>query len=92
MSNAFLNHSCEPNSYIDFNKLCLRALRDIEKGEEIRYNYMTTEYVLHEKFICDCGSRQCYKNVKGFKYLSRDQKLKLKPYLSPYLRKKLEEH
>ncbi|MBI2252042.1 MAG: SET domain-containing protein [Armatimonadetes bacterium] len=87
-TNAFLNHSCEPNSYIDFERFYLRALRNIEKGEEITYNYCTTEYDLYEKFICLCGSPKCYGRIKGFKYLSKAQKLKLNKFLAPYLKGK----
>ena len=86
-TNAFLNHSCEPNAYMDFDNICLRAIRNIKKGEEITYNYLTTDYILYKSFICNCGSLKCYGKIKGFKYLNKNQKLKLKPYLSPYLKK-----
>lgn len=32
-SNCYLNHSCAPNTYVDWTGLCLRALRDIDTGE-----------------------------------------------------------
>lgn len=91
-TNAFLNHNCEPNAYIDFAGVYLRALKNIKKGEEITYNYLTTEWILHKSFICNCGSFKCYGEIKGFKYLDKKQKLELKLYLSPYLKKKLEEN
>jgi len=88
---GFLNHSCEPNSFLDFSSLCVRALRDIQRGEEVKVNYAATEYEMHDSFRCDCGSSACLRMIKGFKFLTRDQQLGLKPYLAPYLLKKLDE-
>lgn len=87
----FLNHSCNPNGYINFEDLTYRAMRDIEDGEEITFDYLTTEYELSNPFKCECGSENCRGQIKGFKYLPLDEKRKLEPYLSPYLKKKLEE-
>src|SRR3990170_1759472 len=40
----FLNHSCKPNGYIEFKELIFRALHKIKKGEELTFNYLTTEW------------------------------------------------
>lgn len=85
----FLNHSCSSNGYINFKDLTLRALRDIKKGEEITFNYLTTEWDTANKFECLCGSKSCFRHIYGFKYLALRQKKKLEPLLSPYLKKKL---
>ncbi len=82
---GFLNHSCEPNAFLDFSCLCVRALKDIRAGEEVRVNYAATEYEMHDSFRCDCGSPACLGMIRGFKFLTRDQQLKLSPYLAPYL-------
>ena len=40
---AFLNHSCEPNTYLYFKldgSAVLQAISDISEGQEIRYAYM----------------------------------------------------
>ncbi|MFO7711466.1 MAG: SET domain-containing protein-lysine N-methyltransferase [Candidatus Woesearchaeota archaeon] len=76
-----------PNGYIDFDDLAYRAKRPIRKGEELTFNYLTTEWDLAEKFNCDCGSNNCYEEIKGFKYLTLNQKKELEP--SPFLKKKL---
>ena len=39
-------------------------------------------------FKCYCGEDNCKVLIKGFKYLSNKEKKELKPYLSPFLRKK----
>ena len=88
----FINHSCNPNLKIDFENMNFVALRNIKKGEELNYNYLTTEYDLvrdNLDFDCECGSKNCLGRIKGFKFLTKAQKLKLKPLLSPFLEKKL---
>lgn len=86
-SNAYLNHSCRPNTYVDWNAVCLRALRDIAAGEEITCNYLTTDWELHEKFVCGCGAPGCYGELKGFKYLSPEQQRALGPFVPPFMRR-----
>jgi SET domain-containing protein len=88
---GFLNHGCEPNSFLDFSCLCVRALKVIRAGEEVKVNYAATEYEMHDSFRCDCGSSACLRMIRGFKFLTRDQQLDLRPYLAPYLLKKLDE-
>jgi len=39
----YLNHGCEPNAFLDFSCLCVRALKDIRAGEEVKVNYAATE-------------------------------------------------
>jgi uncharacterized protein len=68
----------------------VRALRDIQAGEEVKINYAATEYEMHENFSCDCGAPACLRIIRGFKFLTRDQQLKLKPYLAPYLLRRLD--
>lgn len=87
---GFLNHSCEPNTCIDFDQLRLRAIKPIGKNEEATFNYLTTEWDLINKFKCNCSSKDCCKNVNGFKYLTSKQQNQLLPLISPFLKKKLE--
>lgn len=87
---GYLNHGCDPNVFLDFSCLRVRALRDIGANEEVKINYLATEYEMHNSFQCNCESPACLRTIRGFKYLTRDQQLKLKPYLAPYLVRKLD--
>jgi SET domain-containing protein len=90
----YINHSCSPNSYVKLidDKLYLIACKNIKKDEEITYNYNTSEFDMGvDAFECLCKSPNCYKVIKGFKYLPLDEKIKLKPYLLPYLKRYLSE-
>jgi len=88
-SNAYLNHSCAPNTYVDWKGLFLRALRDIEAGEELTCNYLTTDWELHERFVCTCGAPTCFGEIKGFKYLSPEQQRALEPFVPEFMRKRI---
>ena len=56
----FINHSCDPNCETEIvrGKIWIMAIRDIEKGEELSYDYGYDfdDYHEHE---CFCGSRKC---------------------------------
>ena len=87
---GFLNHGCDPNVFLDFRCLCVRALKDIRAGEEVTINYAATEYEMHDSFPCNCGSPDCLRIIRGFKFLTREQQIKLRPYLAPYLLRRLD--
>lgn len=91
-----LNHSCDPNCYVSFGRypedINLNALRDIEYNEELTFNYNTTEWDLIEQqctFACRCDADCCIGEIKGFKYLTVEQKLSISTLLSPFLKRKL---
>lgn len=86
----YLNHSCDPNCklVLENNRLILVAIKDIKEDEELTYNYNTSEFDLGaDSFECSCNANNCIKFIKGFKYLNKEQKEKIKEFLLPYLRK-----
>ncbi len=56
---ARVTHSCAPNCRVSFQHRSLIALRDIEAGEPITFDYRTTEKSLSHPFQCRCGSASC---------------------------------
>lgn len=81
----FLNHSCLPNGYFNMQDKTFRALKNILKGEEITFNYNTTEYKLATPFQCQCHSGNCYGEIKGFRFLSLKQQNEIQHLLVPHL-------
>jgi hypothetical protein len=69
----FLNHSCEPNGYMSIADHTFRASRTIRRGEEITFNYLTTESVMAVPFSCLCGSADCLGFIQGRNFLSAEQ-------------------
>lgn len=88
----FINHSCNPNLKVDYETMNFVSLRDIKIGEELCFNYLTTEYDMLRDYLdfdCKCGSQSCVGRIRGFKFLSPQQQLALKPLLSSFLQQKL---
>ena len=56
---AMMAHSCEPNCRIDLHNRVLLALRPIEPGEAVTYDYEITERWFSHPFWCRCGARRC---------------------------------
>ena len=83
----FLNHSCDPSAYINFDDLTVRALRNLDPGEEVSFNYNTTEYEMANPFKCNCEAENCRDDIRGFKYLPLDEQIKLSSQLAPHLRR-----
>lgn len=61
------NHSCEPNLGVQ-GQVIVVARRDISQGEELTFDYDTTETEA-DPFLCHCGSRLCRGSVDGSAWL-----------------------
>jgi SET domain-containing protein len=62
----FVNHACEPNceSVIEDRRVFIEAVRTIEPGEELTYDYQIQREMddppdVDAIFACRCGSAQC---------------------------------
>ncbi|MGB0291063.1 MAG: SET domain-containing protein [Luteolibacter sp.] len=55
-----INHSCEPNceAWIDDDRIFIHALRDIERGEELCFDY-GFDIDCFEEHPCLCGTDNC---------------------------------
>ena len=84
----YTNHSCSPNSSVRGRELV--AICPITSGDEITFDYETTEWDMAEPFHCLCGSPDCRKVIKGFKHLGGPTRLKLRTSLSDYLQQEIE--
>ena len=62
----WINHSCEPNcdAVIEDGRIWIEAIRDIQPGEELAYDYAYELAERHtpeakRRFPCNCGSKRC---------------------------------
>jgi uncharacterized protein len=62
----YINHSCDPNceSVIEGKRVYIEALRRIEPGEELAYDYQIQREKddppdVDEVFACHCGAKRC---------------------------------
>jgi SET domain-containing protein len=82
----YMNHSCDPNLW--WKNDTLVALRDIMTGEEVTYDYATTDiYGINGKgeMVCLCGSVNCRKIVKPNDLLQKSLQLKYSGHWPSYI-------
>jgi hypothetical protein len=77
----YINHACKPNAESDVKprkrKVIIRAIKNIEPGEEINYDYGTDYFKAYLKPIgCKCAA--CEKKRKKKRAEARAEKLRLK--------------
>jgi hypothetical protein len=56
---GYVAHSCEPNCYVDMERLEFQAIRPIAPGDLVTMDYMQTETELFRPFDCCCGTPSC---------------------------------
>lgn len=59
-------------SQLSWLSLDFVALRDLNVGDELLWDYETSEYELSSPFECHCGSAQCGHYVRGYKWHSHN--------------------
>jgi hypothetical protein len=77
----YINHACKPNAESDVKprkrKVFIRAIKNIEPGEEINYDYGTDYFKAYLKPIgCKCDA--CEKKRKKKRAEARAERLRLK--------------
>jgi hypothetical protein len=77
----YINHSCKPNAESDVKprkrKVFIRAIKDIEPGEEIAYDYGTDYFKAYLKPIgCKCD--RCERKRKKKRAEARAERLRLR--------------
>ncbi len=82
-----INHSCEPNCGI--KKLFqVVAMRDIEVGEEITWDYEMTEDHPRWRMKCQCGTVSCRGKIGAYRNMPLATRRKYRGYVSAWLVKK----
>jgi len=84
----FINHSCDPNCELS-GSVILVAARDIAAGEELCYDYATTDGSDYDEFECSCGAAACRGKVSGHDWMLPELQLRYRGTFSPYLAKRI---
>jgi hypothetical protein len=84
----FINHSCNPNAGLQ-GQIALVALRDIEVGEEICYDYAMTDGSAYDEFECHCGEPICRHRVTGSDWQLPELQIRYAGHFSPYLQRRI---
>lgn len=71
-----VNHSCNPNCGVTImqGRVALKAIRLINKDEEVTYDYSTTSTLDPRlwSMTCACGHRTCRRLISGFHTVPKD--------------------
>jgi hypothetical protein len=65
---ALINHSCSPNLRVDPDRMAMFAAREIQPGEPLSFNYLTTEWDMAEPFDCHCQASNCIGHIAGLRH------------------------
>lgn len=74
---AFINHCCDPNCETDEidGKIWIMALRDIQPGEELTYDYCLFDGEEDDEAPCYCGAKSCRGTMYSEEEIERQRKL-----------------
>ena len=81
---SLLNHSCEPNAWLE--GLDWVARRPIREGEPITIDYATLYGPMMAEFTCQCGSPRCRGVIRGTDHLEPWVQERYGDHVSPYVK------
>ena len=84
-----INHSCAPSCRL-IGEITLVAARRIEAGEEISYDYATTDSTPYDEFECVCGADECRGKVTGEDWMDPAIRSRYRGWFSPYLQRRID--
>ena len=86
----FMNHSCNPNLWLD-DEVTLSARRDISKDEELTFDYAIE--IINEDYLmknpCYCGAEKCRKQITGNDWKLKELHLEYGNHFSPFILKRI---
>ena len=82
----YINHRCEPNLGFLHGSLTLVALRDIDAGEELFWDYSTSINEPGWRVACRCGASACRGSIASFCDLDAEVRVRLSAIALRYLR------
>jgi uncharacterized protein len=84
-----MNHCCEPNCGVK-GQIVFVAMKEIEIGEELTFDYAMTETDPNYSFDLSCKNKSCRKKFTGSDYKLKQVQEKCKGYFSLYVQDKIE--
>jgi hypothetical protein len=85
-SGDMINHSCEPNCGA-FGTSSVIAMKNIEIGKELTFDYAMTDSSQYDEFKCFCGKVNCRGKITGKDWQDLILQSKYKNYFSSFIKK-----
>jgi SET domain-containing protein len=90
----YVNHSCDPNCGLEFDgeRVYLRSILHINRGDELTFDYATSQHSFPFRFNCQCGSQHCRGEIGDYSELSSTRKAYYiaKGVIAPFLNQRVE--
>lgn len=83
----YVNHSCDPNAGLS-GQICLVAMREIQPGDEICFDYAMSDSSDYDEFECHCGSSNCRGCISGNDWKLPELQARYEGYFIPYLQRR----
>lgn len=83
------NHSCNPNAGLS-GQITLVAMREIERGEEVCFDYAMSDSSDYDEFECHCGTENCRVKITGNDWKIAELQRRYKGFFSPYLQRRID--
>ena len=82
-----MNHSCDPNTWW-VSDTQLAARRTIKQGEEVTYDYSTSDVSPDwvAQWECQCGAKDCRKRISSIDCLREDFQRKYGGHLPSWVK------
>jgi len=87
---GYMNHSCDPNTWWA-DDVTLIARRDIPAGEEVTYDYASSDVSLDFRMECRCGAAACRGTVTSQDHLNPAWQQQYGEHLPSYVLKAIAE-
>ena len=85
-----VNHSCEPNCGV-IGSCLMVAMRDIEAGEELCFDYAMSDTNDYDEFVCACGTVSCRGLITGGDWKRPELQERYAGFFSSYITRKIAE-
>ena len=82
----YVNHSCNPNAGLS-GQIGLVAMRDIQIGEEVCFDYAMCDTMPYDEFDCLCGAPTCRGKVGGSDWQRPELQKRYAGYFSPHVQR-----
>jgi len=85
----YVNHSCNPNAGLS-GQIALVAMRDIQPGEEVCFDYAMSDTMPYDEFDCECGAANCRGRVTGNDWRISELQKRYTGHFTPYVQRRID--
>ncbi len=85
----YVNHSCDPNAGLS-GQIVLVAMRDIQPGQEVCFDYAMSDTTPYDEFKCQCGAANCRGRVTGSDWRIPALQQRYAGYFTPYVQRRID--